>query len=349
MAKKKNESGSWLEALYHLTELIKKEYPDGGKLPPVPEMSRRLNVAENTYCKALRLICQHGLANARQGRGGTQILPESQRTQKIGLIPSGTNPLIPQQPLMHLFNQTPRMQYAIQMIQSAKPENLLDQITILNLCALYVINPEPKFYESLKAIQEKKIPLAIIEFFCYEKIEKAMTYGLPYFHTAPDTVASEACSFAEKNGYKSVMLLDPKRTILTKSFQTVFTRSGRDFTEDHFLPFTRIEKNLLARIKKTKADMIYTKCNPVHAQQICNVVRKLPAQKRPALVFSSEVQYNREFIDCYSSMITGFFDFDNPVYELACTRLVEAIRNGTEVTPEQNRDFRIYSNPNYQT
>ena len=86
MAKIKNESSSYWNALTQLIAIIKTEYPTGGKLPPAPEMSRRLNVSRMTYGKALKTVCTHGLAAASRGRGGTLIPPPMRSSKKIGLV-----------------------------------------------------------------------------------------------------------------------------------------------------------------------------------------------------------------------------------------------------------------------
>jgi len=345
---KRNEYGSWLTALYQLTEIIKKEYQDGGKLPPVPEMSKRLNVAENTYIKALKLVCQHGLAHGKHGRAGTLILPESQRTQKIGLLPSGENPLLPHMPLLQLLKQMGAPYYAIQMISAPSPERLLDQMMVLNLSALYAVNPDISFFPGLQKIQQKGIPLAIVQYYDYTSIEEAMKYGLPYFHTEPDCVASEACSFAERNNIDSILLIEKQHTILSDSFAGACHKSGRKFSEDNFLPYAQIKKKLLSKIRKLRGgSMVFSKCGCHHARIICELLQKIPREQRPTLVFSIEVKNNLEFIGTYGSMISGFFDIQSSTLELACARLLEAIHSGDCVQPEQNSDFHIIKNPSF--
>ena len=280
MARRKNSSGNWLETLRQLTEIIKTEYPDGGNLPPVPEMSQRLKVAENTYCKALRTVCQHGLAHAKQGRAGTVILPSIHRHVKIGVLYPGERPLLPGLPLQHLFNLSIKNSYAVQMLSGKTPDTLNDEILILNIDALYVINPPAVYFPYLQKLHENGFPVAIVEFYNFSQIDEAMQYDLPYFHTSADTIAGTLRYFADNHNFGPVMLLDIVKNSLLDSFKKIFSGGGRTFRDNHFLLFSQIDKSLPIRIKKNRIELIYAKCNEVHGELICNKLLELPEDKR---------------------------------------------------------------------
>lgn len=337
MAKTKNASGNWLETLSRLIEIIKTEYPEGGRFPPVPEMSRRLHVAENTYCKALRSVCTHGLARSRAGRGGTMIVAPAHRRTKIGIL---THSMLSKKAFGVLSRQTLDDQDLALQIVDTPPEKLLEHLLVLNIGALYAVNPRPEFYPHLKKLHERNFPVALLEFYNYSKIEEAMEFDLPYFHLDPECVAEDVRKFAEAKGFGDVMLVDEKRTILTQSFETVYARHGGVFTERHFLPFTKVSASLAARVKQLGIGLIYTKCSDMHAELICEQLLKLPEQRRPALVLSEDVRQfmSQKFPGVH---VAGYFDFDTETYEIACARLLDALRETRKVIPEKIMRLRI--------
>lgn len=337
MAKTKNASGNWLETLARLIEIIKTEYPDGGRFPPVPEMSRRLHVAENTYCKALRAVCTHGLARACAGRGGTMIVPPAHRRMKIGVL---THSMLSKKAFGVLLRQTLDDQDLALQIVDVPPEKLLEQLLVLNIGALCAVNPKREFFPYLKELHERNFPVAILEFYNYSKIEEAAAFGLPYFHLDPECVAEAVCEFAGANGLGDIMLVDEKRTILTQSFEAVCARHGREFSGKHFLPFSKVGASLAARVKQLGIGLVYTKCSDMHAELISEQLLKLPEQKRPALVLSEDV---RRFMGQKfpGVRVAGYFDFDTETYEVACARLLEALRGNRKVAPERIAHFEI--------
>ena len=343
MGKKKNESGSWMDALHGLIRIIEAEYGAGGKLPPVPEMARKLHVAENTYCKALRSICRHGLAHASQGRAGTIILPEKNRRLKIGLLSQEESPILPSLPLSFLLPEILKKGYLLQMLCNTSPDQLREQLLILNIRALFAVNPPPAFYPVLAECHQRGFPVVIVEYYNYGIIEQANKFHLPYFHTDPNSLAASVFAFAEKVHANRLLQVDLKPTILTTAFAQTAAASGQVFDENHFCPFSRIENGLAARIKKQKIDIIYAKCNEVHAESICRQTAGLPEQLRPLLLFSKEVksyfQMNPE--GCHGCCIAGYFDFDSPTYQLAVQKLLDAISGKHAVSMEQNHEFTI--------
>lgn len=343
MSKKKNESGNWMDALRGLTRIIKDEYGNGGKLPPVPEMARRLNVAENTYCKALRAICRHGLAHASQGRAGTVILPEKVRRLKIGLLSQEVNPLLPAFPLSFLLPKMLAKGYLLQILYNTPPDKLRERILILNISALFVVNPPSAFYPVLAELHRSGFPLVIVEYYNYGVIEQAAKFNLPYFYTDPESLAMSVFAFADSIQAETVLQIDSKPTILTRAFEKTAVVSGRIFNENHFFPFSRIENGLTTRIKKQKIEMIYAKCNEFHAEAICEQIRLLPESKRPALVFSKEVKPYLHPRLCKGVRIAGYFDFDSNTYNLAVKKFLEAVDENRAVLPETNHRFEIIS------
>ena len=325
--KTKNTAGNWLDTLLRLIDIIKTEYPEGGKFPSVPEMSSRLKVAENTYCKALRAVCEHGLAHASPGRGGTVIIPPVHRITKIGVL---TQSMLSKSAFTALMASiTPESDLGAQLVEVC-PEKLIEKLLIQNIDGLYAINPKQSYFPALRELNRRNFPLAIVEFYNYSTIEKAMEYKLPYFHIESDGVAEAVYRFAAKRGLGEIMVLDRQWTILCESFKAISSTHGRTFSEKHFMRFSAIDPSLVARVKKLGIELIYAKCNPIHAEAIGKQLLKLPAERRPQLILSEEV---RAFMEKQFPQIkvAGYFDIETETYRIACRQFVQAIRNHARV------------------
>ncbi len=142
------------EIVRQLTDLIEKNYPEGGKLPSSREMCQEIGTTLATYGKAIEVLRRNGLVRTSKGRGGTFATPGQFRPKKVGLFltTGGDSPfLVHAQTIAALLDQLSSAGYSVQLIQG-KSDGVCEKIVLHDIQLLIAVDPDVKLFPLLKRI-----------------------------------------------------------------------------------------------------------------------------------------------------------------------------------------------------
>ena len=288
MAKIKNESSSYWNALTQLIAIIKTEYPTGGKLPPAPEMSRRLNVSRMTYGKALKTVCTHGLAAASRGRGGTLIPPPMRSSKKIGLVlmDAAESPFVTHAgEFSAILKELLSLQYQQHMIQSSQLERLYEKLVIYNISGLICLDPASRLIEELARIRKTyAFPIVVTGFRDYRQEAECRNAGQPIVQHDLARECETIVKFLVAKGFRNPMLLDGYFGFVNVMLNRYFREYGISMPEENCLLTRQIPSQLLKRIRKRKIDVLILEGGFRVYRPVFELLMQLPKSRRPAVL-----------------------------------------------------------------
>lgn len=337
MAKIKNESSSYWNALTQLISIIKTEYPAGGKLPPAPEMSRRLNVSRMTYGKALKTVCTHGLARASQGRGGTMIPPPLKNSKKVGLLllDAAESPFVTHaEELAAVLRELRRLQFQQHFIQCGQPEKLYEKLVIYNISGVICINPSAKLVEELSRIRKNYgFPVIVTGFRDYRQENECRKHGLAMVQHDLHEESRKIIEFLISRNFRNPMLLDGYFGYVDVQLNRQLRKHGLHMPEENCLPIRQVPSLLLKRIRKQKVDVLILEGGFRVYLPVFDLLMQLPKYRRPAVLLRESPDIQPDWQEKYPEIrVLGFMKYDaEKLGTTAASIMVDALEKGIPV------------------
>ena len=334
MAKIKNESSSYWNALTQLIAIIKTEYPAGGKLPPAPEMSRRLNVSRMTYGKALKTVCTHGLASASRGRGGTLIPPPVRSRKKIGLmlLDGAESPFVTRaEELSAILMELRSLQYQQHIIQSGLIEKLYEKLVIYNISGVICIDPESKLIEELSRIRTRYgFPIVATCFRNYRQEAECRKAGVPIVQHDLFQESAVIVDFLAAKGFRNPMLIDGYFGFVDVMLNRHFRKYGIFMPEENCLLSRQIPSLLLKRIRKQKIDVLILEGGFRVYRPVFELLMQLPKSRRPAVLLRNSPDLPSGLKEMFPEIrILGRMTYDaEALGRMAASVIAESLENG---------------------
>lgn len=335
MAKIKNESSSYWNALTQLIAIIKTEYPAGGKLPPAPEMSRRLNVSRMTYGKALKTVCTHGLASASRGRGGTLIPPPIRSGKKIGLIllDAAESPFVSHvEEFAACLRELRSQQFQQHIIQSSQMGKLYEKLVIYNISGVIAFDPAQKLIEELSRISETyAFPVLVTAFRDYRQEKECRDRGLPVVQHDLARECETIVDFLVARGYRNPMLIDGYFGFVNVMLNSHLSKFGLAMPEENCLLPRQISSQLLKRIRKRKIDVLIVEGGFRVYHIVFDLLMQLPENRRPAVLLRDSPDFVPGWQELYPEIrVLGRMRYDlEALGSAAASAMADALEKGT--------------------
>ena len=345
MPKKQNEASAYWNALTQLTEIIKTDYREGGKLPPATEMSMRLGVSRVTYGKALKTVCTHGLAAASQGRGGTVVQPPFMRQTKIGVIlgNGGECTIVSEPSILGRIVSLSENSYPVQFIQCSSPKKLYETLLIHNIALLVTLNPSMELISALGEIHETYgYPVIASAFSGYWQEDLCLKAGLTVVQHDLGEETREIVEFLIAKNLKNMMLIDGYFGYVDKALNEHLHRNGLNLPPENCVLNSKFEKEFLKQVRKQRPDVIMTEGALKVYLPLCESLMELPKYRRPAVLireFRSRLAFLREKfpgIRILGSMVYSNAILGEVVSEMSAAYLKDGI-------PLENRYIDTFS------
>jgi DNA-binding LacI/PurR family transcriptional regulator len=159
---------AYMEVLGKFRSMTDTEYRNGGWLPPVREMSGRLNVCMVTYRKATARLVAEGVAESFP-RKGIYIIPQKHRKRKIGLV-VGTgedSPLVyANRVVRDILQELDDRDFFCQLIQGNSSLNIARSAITHCVDGVIWLLPRKPDFAAIREIQGKKIvPMICVGFY----------------------------------------------------------------------------------------------------------------------------------------------------------------------------------------
>lgn len=154
-----DKNKTYMEVLGTFRKLMVAEYKDGGWLPPVREMCKRLNVSDATYTKATKRLIAEGMVESFPGKG-IFIVPEKYRPRKIGLVigNGAESPFLYSNGIIQAtLDVLEERGYCGHLIQGNSVINVARSALSHCVSGLIWLNPFLKDFQALKNINENKL------------------------------------------------------------------------------------------------------------------------------------------------------------------------------------------------
>jgi DNA-binding LacI/PurR family transcriptional regulator len=173
---------AYMEVLGKFRSMIDTEYRNGGWLPPVREMSERLNVCMVTYRKATARLAAEGMAESYP-RKGIYIIPQKHRKRKIGLV-VGTGEDSPlfyaNRVVRDILQDLDERDFFCQLIQGNSPLNIARSAVTHCVDGVIWLLPRKPDFAAIREIHGKKIsPLICVGFYTPSSEDDAYLDEIP--------------------------------------------------------------------------------------------------------------------------------------------------------------------------
>ncbi len=199
-----DKNKAYMEVLGTFRKLMDDEYKDGGWLPPVREMCKRLNVSNVTYTKVTKRLAAESMAESFPGKG-IYIIPKKYRPEKIGLaIGAGEespflhgNGIIPA--TIDILNEKG---YECHLIQGNSVINVVRSALTHYVSGIIWLDPPRKDIPSLELINKSRfLPLICINSYPQHKNEPI---GIPCISEDYLTVHKKIQDFFIKRKHRKI-------------------------------------------------------------------------------------------------------------------------------------------------
>ena len=347
MAKIKNESSSYWNALTQLIAIIKTEYPAGGKLPPAPEMSRRLKVSRMTYGKALKTVCTHGLAAASRGRGGTLIPAPVRSSKKIGLIllDATESPFISHaEEFSAILAELRSLQYQQHIIQSGQLEKLYEKLVIYNISGVICVDPASRLIEELARIRKQfGFPVVATGFRDYRQEAECRIAGLPIVQHDLVLESAAIVDFLVAKGFRNPMLIDGYFGFVDVKLNSHFQKYGLFMPAENCLLTRQVPSLLLKRIRKRKIDVLILEGGYRVYRSVFELLMQLPKSRRPAVLLRDAPDFLPGWNEMFPEIrVLGRMKYDaEALGRAAASAMAEALEKGTAAESVFINNFSI--------
>ncbi len=175
LTKKRTSNGKALiKTIKQLRLMFHEDYPDGGWLPSLREMSERFGVSSMTYHKAIsRMVAENFVQS--YPKKGYYVVPEHLRCRKVGLLfeDGVTSPFIGEcrnvASILEVLNTN---NFSAQVLQVASFDQLYDLALAHGVEGLIWFDPPYQAKQTIHAIdQDDEFPLAVIQLRHFEDDE----------------------------------------------------------------------------------------------------------------------------------------------------------------------------------
>lgn len=161
-----NKNSAYLVMLEELRNLIRKNYENGGRLPPARELSRSLGTSLTTYGKAIRRLQEEGTVYKR-GNRGIFVYAKSLRTKKLGIVIDNgkTSPFwISPDFFGKVLGPLEEFGLSMQILQASSPKQLQKQAGQQGIDAVLWFAPKSEYFPVIREfIRTSRIPLMLID------------------------------------------------------------------------------------------------------------------------------------------------------------------------------------------
>lgn len=281
MAKVKDHSTSYKEALKKLLDYFNTEFRNGGRLPSVREMSRRFGVSMKTYHKALQVLCREGLAYSEYRSAGTFVVPAVQRRKKIALvIENGTSSgfLAPSQTLLALLNRFMEEEILLQLISGVSPEAICEDAGGLGVNAILWYSPPIQIRENLETIATaSEVPLIV-----FSDNLSYLDSGIPVVVRNEEFAYTVKAECIRKFCRKNFLVFVQDHKYIAETLDD-YRKAGIALIRENCFLADDIP-NLSRIISERGIDFILADCNIRHFQAMVEILKMLPGEERPLVI-----------------------------------------------------------------
>lgn len=286
-----DSSRACLSAIYDLQVLIKKQYQEGGWLPPGRQMARQLGVCHRTYSKALQILVGENLVISYHGKG-YYVFPENLRPHKVGVVlrSGGDSPYIDEvtfiaQALLSLN----RKNFFAHMIQAVRPQKIVESAIVHGVEGLLWFNPPQQALEYIHKVQETdKFPIMVVQTL-YDTSPPRPLYEVAYDYEYGRRANTRAML---ARGHRNIMYLGEYENICPQCNEDEMTVEDGVFRPENWCEDASKQPGWVTqRLLSGEISGIITPGNPCNMLTLFSEVAALPEAQRPEILAPENKAY----------------------------------------------------------